>query len=154
MKLELKEDDAKRLYPSAAPEFKEMLELNFGGKKFFQTDITERVNSFKDVCTELGKNYYDVMREMDALPPDEAGYKMVKMWVEALNEGWIANYNDRSEREYYPIFEQTPYGFRFRSVSNNGWSLGVGSRQVFKSEKLAKHAGNKGLSEYEKFYKK
>ncbi len=52
--LQLDEITARRLYPTAAPEFKELLAQNFGGKEFFNQDITDRINNYDDVLKISG----------------------------------------------------------------------------------------------------
>jgi hypothetical protein len=56
--LELDNKTALRLYPKASSEFKELLEQNFG-KAFFSQDITERIQSYQDICDELSVSSND-----------------------------------------------------------------------------------------------
>ncbi len=53
--LTLDEKTAREIYPTAAPEFKKLLEQNFT-KEFFSQNFRDYVNTWEDVCKELGKD--------------------------------------------------------------------------------------------------
>ncbi len=75
-----------------------------------------------------------------------AFYKLTVI-IEALNEGWVPNWNDNSEWKYYNYFwvdasKETPSGFGFSDSSTYYASTltGVGARLCFKSSELAEYA--------------
>ena len=62
--LKMSKDKARKLYKISPPEWKEILEENFG-KKFFFENILDRIKNFNDICLEVDfteeyfKNKYD-----------------------------------------------------------------------------------------------
>ena len=76
--------------------------------------ITELVKSFEDARKMTGRP--DVP-DFSNLPTDmrkhfEAQYKMIVI-AEALNEGWIPDWDNYDEYKYYPWFEMSPSSFAF-----------------------------------------
>ena len=110
--------------------------------------ITDRVKTVKDACEELGKNYDDFMK-LCSLVPKEAGTMKVKMFIEALCEGWKPNYDDSNEAKYYPWFKKTNTGFVFfLGVYTDYCDSCVGSSLVLPTPELVKHAVACILPEY------
>ena len=76
--------------------------------------ITELVKTFEDARKLTGRP--DVP-DFSNLPTDmrkhfEAQYKMIVI-AEALNEGWIPDWDNYNEYKYYPWFEMSPSSFAF-----------------------------------------
>lgn len=137
---------AKKLFPSATKEFKEMLIDTFGEKHFIEK-ITDRIKTFDDACDVLGIDADDLLRDSDTA--DEQAYKKLKTICKALNEGWQPNWQDQREYKYWPWFKMSgsglsygDFGFLY-SISN------VGSRLCYKSRDLARYAGE----QFEGLYK-
>lgn len=105
--------------------------------------ITELVKSFEDARKLTGRP--DVP-DFSNLPPDmrkyfEAQYKMIVI-AEALNEGWIPDWDNYNEYKYYPWFEMSPSSFAFGG-SYYVLALaraGSGSRLKFRTRELAEYA--------------
>lgn len=105
--------------------------------------ITELVKSFEDARNMTGRP--DVP-DFSNLPTDmrkhfEAQYKMIVI-AEALNEGWIPDWDNYDEYKYYPWFEMSPSSFAF-VVSACGYAAaraGSGSRLKFQTRELAEYA--------------
>ncbi|MES2287535.1 MAG: hypothetical protein V4547_17705 [Bacteroidota bacterium] len=74
LKLDL--DTAKRLYPNSQPEFKELLEQNFGKEAFKPIPIEERIADYDDVCEILGVDSDD---------------KTIKIEVPGFDKGQLDN---------------------------------------------------------------
>ena len=146
--LKIDSDKAKQLYPTATPEFKEMLNDTFG-KAFFSQKITDQVKTFEDACSILGTCVATVLSLHDT--KDERAYKQLKIIAEALNEGWKPNWNDKSEGKYYPFFDMSSDGFSFVNYGVWGTYTIVGSRLCFKSRELAEYAGKQFASIYKDF---
>ena len=72
----------------------------------------------------------------------ENQYKAVVI-TEAINDGWIADYADHSQKKWFPIFYLSPSGFVFGcSICSYAYAFaGDASRLAFKSEADADHAG-------------
>ncbi len=148
--LKLDESSAKKLYPGAAPEFKELLEKNFG-KKTFITDITERIKTIDDILEYHGKSRYQFNLEMTGRSKRAIAYELLEMGVAAMNEGWIPNWKDRSEAKHYPLFNMdgpTGFGFSDTHCDCTYTYTNVGSRLVFKNSKHVSYFATQFLSIY------
>lgn len=130
--------DARKLYPSASAEWKATFEATFG-KEFFSQKITDRVKTFEDACEILGVDPDAVDNYSE---PDEKAYCMLKIIARALNEGWEPDYNNESQRKWYPWFYLNEPGFRLRGCCYDFARTDVGARLVFKTEELARYAAN------------
>jgi len=106
--------------------------------------VTERIKTFEDAQKETGRQ--DVP-DFSNVPEDlrayfEAQYKTIVI-AEALNEGWKANWEDDSQKKWFPWFYMSSSGFVF-SDTYCDYSIataGNGSRLCFKSDELATYAG-------------
>lgn len=106
-------------------------------------NITELVKTFEDARKLTGRP--DVP-DFSNLPTDmrkhfEAQYKMIVI-AEALNEGWIPDWDNYNECKYYPWFEMSPSSFAF---DGSGYGdayacAGSGSRLKFRTHELANYA--------------
>ena len=105
--------------------------------------ITELVKTFEDARKLTSRP--DVP-DFSNLPTDmrkhfEAQYKMIVI-AEALNEGWIPDWDNNNEYKYYPWFEMSASSFAFYGsafgVARAG--AGSGSRLKFRTRELANYA--------------
>lgn len=140
--LQITEQNARMLYKTASAEFKTTLEDTFG-KEFFSTKITDRVKSYQDACYELSEEPISesTLRDL-GFTDDEIDYRKLKTITKALNEGWVANMYDTTERKWFPYFKVSS-GFAFYGTGY-GYSTadaGGASRLCFKTEALAEYAG-------------
>lgn len=126
---------------------KSALENTFG-KEFFQQDITERINDWKDMLSETGRPDVPIFSD---LPEDlrdhfQKYYRYIVM-VEAYNEGRKMDIYDGDEYRYYPYFRTngSPAAFAFCRSGFDGSCAhaGSGSRLALKSEKLSKLVGER-----------
>ncbi len=150
--LQIDQKKAKKLYPSASQEFKEMLIDTFG-ETFFSQKITDRVKTFEDACEVLG------LQESDVLPagvPDKdyssiIAYCKLIIVARALNEGWVPDWDNGNQRKWIPYFKMG--GFGFSHTYCVGWiaHTAVGSRLCFKSQELAQYAGTQFEDLYKQF---
>lgn len=145
--LQMDENTARRLYPNAAKEFKEMLDQNFG-KGFFSMNIMERVNNFDDILSISGKTMADLQKAGDT--EDEVAYKQIKLIAEVYNEGTVLNALDTSQYKYYPWHKVSGSGLSCGDCA--GWHSfsNVGVRLCFKSAAHAVDAGKKFIDIYTK----
>ena len=91
--------------------------------------ITELVKTFEDARKLTGRP--DVP-DFSNLPTDmrkhfEAQYKMIVI-AEALNEGWIPDWDNHNEYKYYPWFEMPPSSFAFNDSNYDNANANAGSR--------------------------
>jgi hypothetical protein len=132
------EKQARELYPDATAKLKAFLETNFGGKQFFETNITDQVKTFEDACKILGVVPDEHFNKLDEY--NQASIKLQTI-IKALNEGWKPNWNDENEYKYYPWWRMdSVLGFGLGDVYCLGSYSDVGSRLCFKSEELAQYA--------------
>lgn len=114
--------------------------------------ITERILTVTDVLAENGLNKDEFDELCEGLEEDEKAYRLLKLLVKSLNEGWLPDWSNSSEYKYYAWFEMRgSSGFRYRVFDGWGSGSAVGSRLCFKSRELAEHAGKHFTSVYEKF---
>ena len=134
MEVNLKMDDAtaRRLYPTAAPEFKEMLEQNFG-KEFFNKKFRDRIRNYKDICDELGVSDNDdtIKIEVPAFTSDEI--KVVKAFIKKMRiskvyrKGVLPKRGDRRYYYWHELIGSSPSGLRFSNTSSYGDRVSAGS---------------------------
>jgi len=160
--LQIDETKARKLYPGAAADLKEILHDTFG-KEFFNQKITDRVNSFEAACQELGINQFSLMPSIShpALQQDtESIHAYIKLTIiiRALNEGWTPNWSDSNEPKHLPWFDveasaKQPSGSGLSCGVCDDWSsfTCVGSRLFLKSSELAKYVGTQFKDLYEQW---
>lgn len=138
--LQLDKPTAKRLYKNVPEWFQDILKSTFG-KEVFSGKITERIKTFEDACEELGIKPGDVFNSQDDF--DDIARKKLKVIAKALNEGWFPDWDNSSERKWYPWFNLSSSGFGFVvSVYVYTDSLAnCGSRLCFKTEELSNYFG-------------
>lgn len=120
--------------------------------------ITDRVKSYEDACKALGiEPMNEAAMEAAGFRLDEIARRKLEIITEALNEGWIPDYNNTSQAKYAPWFYIEPNhqegatsaGLAYANTSPvpTYTHASVGSRLCFKTPALARYAGNtfKGL---------
>jgi hypothetical protein len=119
--LQIDKANARKLFPTASPEFKQML-LDTFGEKFFNQKITDRVKIFEDACEVLGLFPNAVAQDDDTI--DEAAYKKLKVIAKALNEGWQPDWSNENQYKHYPYFKMSGFGFSRTRVTFAGARYG------------------------------
>lgn len=153
--LKIDEAKARELYKTASAEFKTMLEDTFT-KEFFSQKITDLVGSFEDACKVLRLDPSNVLPGFRTLIQSKEqkaiiAYTKLITIIQALNEGWTPNWDDKNEPKYYCWFEKKKPGFVLDSVDCDCAITGVSSRLCFKSRELAEFAAAQFLNEYNDF---
>jgi len=142
--LKIDEQRALKLYPTAAPEFKAMLEDSFT-KEFFSQKITDRVKTFTDACYINGVSPNSVEPYGGCTTGDQKSinaYAKLIQIVRALNEGWVPDWANSSQYKYFPWFkEKSGFGLSYYDYDIWDTYTNVGSRLCFKSSELAEYAG-------------
>lgn len=113
--------------------------------------VTDRIKTVDDVLEDNGitRKKFDI--QCRGLEPDEIAYRILKLLAKSLNEGWTPDWSNGSQHKYVPYFEmRDSFGFRFDGTINWYYSE-VGSRLCFKSEELARYAGQQFQHVYEQF---
>jgi hypothetical protein len=153
--LQLSDATARRLYPSAAPELKELFEETYG-KEFFSQKISDRVKTFEDACAVLNidKNIYQVKVENESKDAISImAYSKLCIIARALNEGWEPDWKNENQYKYYPWFKANKSGSGLSFLDYAYWhsSTDIGSRLCFKNRELAEYAGTQFIDLYNDF---
>lgn len=151
--LQITKANARKLFPTASGEFKQMLIDTFG-EEFFSMKITDRIKTFKDACDALGLDPDNCIQ--DATGTDGGAlqaYAMMFIIARALNEGWQPNWDNSSEYKYYPWFDmRSGVGFSGSGYDDSAAGTDVGSRLCFKSSELAIYAGKQFADIYKAMF--
>lgn len=113
--------------------------------------ITERVKTFSDVCTILGKSEEDFKPGYNEDESD-AAMRKVKAIVKVLNEGWYPDFENHNQYKYIPWFKKERGCQVFDCVFYWYGSTDVPAPSLLKSEELAKYAGKQFLDIYIKAF--
>lgn len=116
--------------------------------------ITKKIKSFEDACEQLGVNPEEVIAFKEPkFGFQKAANSAAKLTViaEALNEGWVPDWDDHNQWKYYPWFRMAGSGFAFTDFVRACTYSDDGSRLVFKSAELAEYAGNQFSDIYHEF---
>lgn len=124
--LQITEQNARKLYPDAAPEFKAALEDTFG-KNFFSADPAEWAKSFEDFLAIEGKKASDIYTDTD--DAIDAARKRIEFVAGVLNK------DQSGTPRYYPYFDISGGGFSFNGSNYDNTYSYVGARlRVFSSD--------------------
>ena len=134
-KLEMDGKTAIKLYPTAAPEFKEMLEQTFG-KEHFTQKITDRVRGYLDVLDMCGVLSSDDDVRIKGF--DDAENKMLQAVIQKIRickvyrEGKTFKVGDKRWYCWYNV--SSGFSFINSSCDNGGADTASASRLSFDSE--------------------
>lgn len=144
--LQISEQHARVLYATATPEFKTVLEDTFGAE-VLNGKVTDRIKTYEDACRELGFDPNDELSDDEmyqfGFTKDEIALRRIKVITKALNEGWQPDWNNANQKKWYPWFRMSSGGFVFDDAGydNSSARAGYASRLCFKTEELARYAG-------------
>lgn len=147
--LQLKLETARKLYPTAAPEFRQMLEETFG-KEALKQSVIDRIKTYEDACRELGIEDPSItfsggISEEETL--STIAYIQLRRITEALNEGWKPDWENTNELKHYNWFNMN-------SSAAPGYSHAfsrIAAHLYFKSRELAEYAGKQFEDIYREF---
>ncbi len=136
--LKMDETTARRLYPTASPEMKEIFESSFG-KQFFSQKITDRIQNWQDVLDVSGIDP-KTMLPRPGETDDELAYREWKLIAKVYNEGVELDASDTGQTKWFVwgniVKDKTkPSGFGLSSDAYVTWltlSI-VGVRLCFKN---------------------
>lgn len=151
--LKIEESTARRLYKTADNEFKALLEENFG-KEFFNRKITDEISNIYDVLGRLGKTYDEVVpwkNPKNKAQKSQNALALIQCITEVYNEGTVLDFNDRNQPKYYLWFEKKAHGWVVDGCGCDFCCAYLGFGCYFKSEALAKDAGDKFLSIFQDY---
>jgi hypothetical protein len=128
-------------------------------KKKNSSKITDWIKTFEDACREMGieldsKIAIEAPAELADDLKSIGAYAKLTIIARALNEGWKPDWTDSNQYKWHPFFEANKKaGFGFSRTRYGYWltHTSVGSRLCFKSEALAKYAGEQFIDIYNDF---
>lgn len=122
--------------------------------KEVQKDVMERVKTPKDAIKELGESDEDVIEyrgmQEAGLSSRTLNNQLAVIIVKALNEGWIADWDDSSQYKYFPWF-YLGKSFRCNYYFTDYAGSTVPTRLCLKSSKLAEYTGKQFKNVYKEF---
>ena len=138
--LQISEQKAKELYPTASTEFKTMLEETFG-KDFFKVSIMDRVKTWGDAwemvrCTPE----YDCLAGWGYLTKRERAFRSLCIITEVLNEG--------EEGKFSPSFNKQDFSFRYSMDPN---FIYIPRKLLLATKELSDYAGNQFIELYKDY---
>lgn len=160
--LEISKENALKAFEEANDKGKTLLS-NLFGKKTFQKDLLERLNTDEDVILESGLTMSEWEEIIDGLDVDEAAYKFLKLLINLLRKyhspekPWKPNWKDPNEKKWNAVWNMNdkndPEGFGFSYAHYDYWSTdtAVGSRLCLPTEKLLLFATSKYKHKYREF---
>jgi hypothetical protein len=120
----------------------------------------QKIKTFEDACEALKLNPAKCLPDVSGVPAHHqeaitANAKLIII-VEALNQDWKPNWNNRDEYKLYPWWKvdassKNPSGscLSFHGAGRWATNTTVGSRLCFKSEELCEYAANQFKPLYE-----
>ena len=145
IKLEL--ETAKSMYKTASPEFKILLEENFG-KKVLANKVSERVSDFDDILSELDKTMEDVIPwKGKSLTKNQISLNaasQIQAITEVYNQGEELDWTNTSQPKYYIWWEKKAHGgWVLCGVNGSHYRALLGSGMYFVRREDAQDAANK-----------
>lgn len=116
--------------------------------KEIQKDITERVKDLNDAIEILGDDCEEVkaLHTLTEAPKHLLAYQGLVVIIKALNEGWVADWENMGQSKYNPYFERTENEFVLDDVDySNSYNS---NPLVLKQERLAEYVGTQFLDIY------
>lgn len=112
--------------------------------------IMDRVKTFEDALALADeKTREEYLKSVEGFnTPDEIAYKKLKLITKVVNEDWVADYTDFTQRKYYLwggyLYYGASAGFLVAYCSNSSGDtyVTVGSRLNFESREKALYVGN------------
>lgn len=123
-----------------------------------ESDICDKVKTYEDACNVLGiQPMNEEAMKAAGFWDDEIARRKLETIVEALNEGWKPNWNNKKQGKYGVWFwiEPKPYGAHAGLACANANSAPsstdtlFGSRLCFRDYKRAEYAANTFTHLYE-----
>lgn len=117
--------------------------------------IHTKIKTYEDACVLLKRNP-KALPDVTMLPYNLQKFTLAAIKLatiaEALNDGWVPDWNHFGQWKYYPWFNMDDAsGFSFNDYAYGRTHSDLGSRLCFKSEAIAKYAGKQFIDLYRDF---
>jgi hypothetical protein len=147
--MKIDKQEAKKLYPEVPPWFQRELEGAFGTECFKKKNFDD-IKTFEDACAELDINPQAVY--FKDRTPDEIAYIKLKVVAQAINQGWVPDWNNTNQNKWWPWFNlSSGFGFSYSGYGYGRASTSVGSRLCFESKEKSDYAAKQFLGLYKEF---
>jgi hypothetical protein len=149
--LQITKQNAIKAFNEGCSDVKAVLSNLFGKETFVPANVMDRIKTAEDAFAIKGISFGDIVNNSDT--QDEIAYKILKVIVEVLNEGWVPDWKNSSQYKYYPWFDMSSGSGLSYDVYDYQYSdSDVGSRLCFKSRELAEYAGKQFIKLYTDFF--
>ena len=150
MKVEINEEEAKLLYPSASDSLKQELEDKFG-KDFFIPKDYEKIVSFEAAVEKRPVDDDAIIYETDA--PHIVVFKELCHITKVVNGDWEADIFNPEQKKWEPVFKASGSGFVFAysCSSYDATHASVGSRLSYVSKEVSNFMGEQFLDKFKLF---
>lgn len=112
----------------------------------------KKIKTFEEACAALEINPQEVYLETE--PKDVVAYKKLRIIIQAINDGWMADFSNPYQNKWFPVFYYGSAAGLVSSYSSYAASLTnatIGSRLCFETEEKADYAGQQFLDLYKDF---
>ena len=114
-----------------------------------------KIKTFKDACKAL--KIEPIIPSFEDVPehirPVLSAQFQLMLIIEAVNEGWVPDWNNWNEYKYYPYFDMEG-DFSLSNVTCGYGYSDVSSRLCFKSRDLARSTAETFIELYKQLYTK
>lgn len=153
--LKINAENAVKAYDAADKNQKSFLEILFGKDIFIKKDIMDRIRSFDDVCTEMGKNPDDY--KITSTDPDEIAanaLRQILLITRCFNQGKEADWANSSQYKYFVYYKFSPgSGWSYCGYGDWGASTIAGARLAFLNSDHAAYCGKQFSEIYTNYFK-
>lgn len=120
-----------------------------------ETDIMDKIKSVEDAIKYLGEKDEEVKALNTlygvSLPEHIVAEQEVKVFIKAINDGWVADYEDVNQDKYYPYFRKENGLLVYYYWHYDDSCSTVSARLSLKSSELAEYCGEQMIDRYNKF---
>ena len=119
--------------------------------QFIKKPITSRVKSFDDACKVLGiENNLSIVGGTNKNRQKMIIFNKMLIILEALNEGWVPDWDNGDENKWYPYYNRVNGELAFNTSNYHNSCSYCGLYLCFKSKQLSEYFGS--IAEFSKLY--
>ena len=110
----------------------------------------KQIKTFPTACKALKLNAKELLAKWasNGDTKDEIAYKMLKIFIKAINGDWEADFDNTDQCKYYPFFYRKSKCFVLHSVYYYCDDTHVSSRLCYETRDKALHGAKYGLKMY------
>lgn len=143
--IKLDDSTAKKIYKTAGPELKAILEENFD-KRELSAKVEDRIGDFDDILDELDKTLDEVVPYRNPRTKKQVSqnaYAKIQCITEVYNDGAEEDWTNQSQPKYFLYWERKKGGWVLLVVFDVGYIAGLGFGCYFLNRDHALHAAEK-----------